>query len=37
MIPEKFWLLESLPTTRHGKRDVGALESLSGVEADLGA
>ena len=36
MIPEKFWLLESLPTTRHGKRDVAALESLSEVEADLG-
>jgi amino acid adenylation domain-containing protein len=36
MIPEKFWLLDSLPTTRHGKRDVGALESLAEVETDLG-
>jgi len=36
MIPEKFWLLDSLPTTRHGKRDVSALESLSEVETDLG-
>jgi amino acid adenylation domain-containing protein len=35
MIPEKFWLLDGLPTTRHGKRDVGALESLSEVEPDL--
>jgi amino acid adenylation domain-containing protein len=35
MIPEKFWLLERLPSTPHGKRDVVGLEALTAVQADL--
>jgi amino acid adenylation domain-containing protein len=35
MIPEKFWLLDRLPSTPHGKRDVVGLEALTAVQADL--
>jgi acyl-CoA synthetase (AMP-forming)/AMP-acid ligase II len=35
MIPEKFWSLDRLPSTPHGKRDVVALEALTEVEPDL--
>jgi acyl-coenzyme A synthetase/AMP-(fatty) acid ligase len=35
MIPEKFWLIDRLPITPHGKRDVVALEARSKLEADL--
>jgi nonribosomal peptide synthetase DhbF len=35
MIPEKFWLLDRLPSTPHGKRDVAGLEALTAVQADL--
>jgi nonribosomal peptide synthetase DhbF len=35
MIPEKFWLIDRLPITPHGKRDVVALENRSKLEADL--
>ena len=35
MIPEKFWLLDCLPSTPHGKRDVVGLEALTAVQADL--
>jgi amino acid adenylation domain-containing protein len=35
MIPERFWSLDRLPSTPHGKRDIAALEALTEVEADL--
>lgn len=35
MIPEKFWLLDGLPSTPHGKRDVVGLEALTAVQPDL--
>jgi amino acid adenylation domain-containing protein len=35
MIPEKFWLLDGLPSTPHGKRDVVGLEALAAVQPDL--
>jgi amino acid adenylation domain-containing protein len=35
MIPEKFWLLDRLPSTPHGKRDVVGLEGLTTTQADL--
>jgi len=35
MIPEKFWLLDRLPSTPHGKRDVVGLETLTAVQPDL--
>jgi nonribosomal peptide synthetase DhbF len=35
MIPEKFWLLDGLPSTPHGKRDVVGLEALTTVQGDL--
>jgi amino acid adenylation domain-containing protein len=35
MIPEKFWLLDRLPGTPHGKRDVAGLQALTRVQADL--
>jgi acyl-coenzyme A synthetase/AMP-(fatty) acid ligase len=35
MIPEKFWLLDRLPSTPHGKRDLVGLEALTAVQADL--
>jgi amino acid adenylation domain-containing protein len=35
MIPERFWLIDDLPITRHGKRDVVALEARSKLGADL--
>jgi amino acid adenylation domain-containing protein len=35
MIPEKFWLLDRLPSTPHGKRDVAGLQALTAVQADL--
>jgi amino acid adenylation domain-containing protein len=35
MIPEKFWLLDRLPSTPHGKRDVVGLEALTTTQADL--
>jgi amino acid adenylation domain-containing protein len=35
MIPEKFWSLDRLPSTPHGKRDVVGLEALTAAQADL--
>jgi amino acid adenylation domain-containing protein len=35
MIPEKFWSLESLPSTPNGKRDTTALEALARVKPEL--
>jgi amino acid adenylation domain-containing protein len=35
MIPEKFWSLESLPSTPNGKRDRQALEALTRVKPEL--
>jgi amino acid adenylation domain-containing protein len=35
MIPERFWLLDRLPSTPHGKRDVVGLEALIAVQTDL--
>jgi acyl-coenzyme A synthetase/AMP-(fatty) acid ligase len=35
MIPEKFWSLESLPSTPHAKRDTTALEALARVKPEL--
>jgi amino acid adenylation domain-containing protein len=35
MIPEKFWLLDRLPSTPHGKRDVVGLEALTATQPDL--
>jgi amino acid adenylation domain-containing protein len=35
MIPERFWLLDRLPSTPHGKRDVVGLEGLTATQADL--
>jgi hypothetical protein len=35
MIPEKFWLLDGLPSTPHGKRDVVGLEALTTMQPDL--
>jgi non-ribosomal peptide synthetase component F len=35
MIPEKFWSLESLPSTPNGKRDTAALEALARVKPEL--
>jgi acyl-CoA synthetase (AMP-forming)/AMP-acid ligase II len=37
MIPEKFWSLESLPSTPNGKRDIVALEALTRVKPELAA
>jgi amino acid adenylation domain-containing protein len=36
MIPEKFWSLDSLPSTPNGKRDVAALEALARMKPELG-
>jgi amino acid adenylation domain-containing protein len=35
MIPERFWLVDGLPITPHGKRDVVALEARSKQAVDL--
>jgi hypothetical protein len=35
MIPEKFWSLDSLPSTPNGKRDTGALEGLAKAKPEL--
>jgi hypothetical protein len=35
MIPERFWLIDGLPITPHGKRDVVALEARTKLTADL--
>jgi non-ribosomal peptide synthetase component F len=35
MIPEKFWSLESLPSTPNGKRDTTALEALAREKPEL--
>jgi amino acid adenylation domain-containing protein len=35
MIPEKFWSLDSLPSTPNGKRDIGALETLARMKPEL--
>jgi acyl-coenzyme A synthetase/AMP-(fatty) acid ligase len=35
MIPEKFWSLDSLPTTPNGKRDITALEALARMKPEL--
>jgi nonribosomal peptide synthetase DhbF len=35
MIPEKFWSLDSLPSTPNGKRDVAALEALAKEKPEL--
>jgi amino acid adenylation domain-containing protein len=35
MIPEKFWSLDSLPSTPNGKRDIGALEALARIKPEL--
>jgi amino acid adenylation domain-containing protein len=35
MIPERFWLIDRLPVTPHGKRDVVALEARTKLAADL--
>ena len=35
MIPEKFWLLERLPSTPHGKKDVAMLEALTKIQPEL--
>jgi amino acid adenylation domain-containing protein len=35
MIPEKFWSIDRLPSTAHGKRDVKALQALSKREPSL--
>jgi acyl-coenzyme A synthetase/AMP-(fatty) acid ligase len=35
MIPEKFWPLESLPSTPNGKRDTAALQALARVTPEL--
>jgi fengycin family lipopeptide synthetase D len=35
MIPERFWLIDRLPITAHGKRDVVALEARTKLTADL--
>jgi nonribosomal peptide synthetase DhbF len=35
MIPERFWQVDGLPITSHGKRDVVALEARTKLAADL--
>jgi nonribosomal peptide synthetase DhbF len=35
MVPEKFWLVDRLPSTPHGKRDVVSLEALTTLLPDL--
>jgi acyl-CoA synthetase (AMP-forming)/AMP-acid ligase II len=35
MIPEKFWTLDSLPSTPNGKRDVAALEEIARMTPEL--
>jgi amino acid adenylation domain-containing protein len=35
MVPEKFWALDSLPSTPNGKRDIGALEALARIQPEL--
>jgi acyl-coenzyme A synthetase/AMP-(fatty) acid ligase len=35
MVPEKCWLLDRLPSTPHGKRDVVGLEALTTLLPDL--
>jgi amino acid adenylation domain-containing protein len=35
MIPEKFWSLESLPSTPNSKRDTAALEALARIKPEL--
>jgi acyl-CoA synthetase (AMP-forming)/AMP-acid ligase II len=35
MIPEKFWSLESMPSTPNGKRDIVALQALTRMKPEL--